>query len=207
MEKKLVITIGRQFGSGGKEIGEALAKALQIPFYDKDLLTIAAKDSGINENLFISADETYTSKLLHSMSIGTYSPAIAYNYDAMFNNDQLFAIQSNTIKKLAQLSSCVIVGRCSDYVLKDEADCLNLFIHANKEYRVKRIAQTNQINEKEALDVIIKTDKKRANYYNFYTDQKWGKIENYHLCIDSSKFTLEQIIQMISIIINNKKFK
>ncbi len=198
MNNKYVITIGRQFGSGGRAIGQKLAKKLNIPFYDKELISIAAKESGIHPEVFNNVDETAANSLLYSLSMGMYS--FGNGPLAMGDlpiNDKLYILQHQIIKDLAQKGPCVIVGRCADYVLKDNPHCINIFIYADMEYRKKRAVVVHNIEERRAETIINKTDKTRANYYSFYSGQKWGVTQNYDLCIDSSKLSDEQIVELI----------
>ena len=207
MKNKCIITIARQFGSGGREIGELLAKELGIPFYDKELISMAAKESGIDSEVFENVDERATNSLLYSLSMGLYS--FGNSFSAMGDlpvNDRLYILQHKIIKKLADEGSCVIVGRCADYVLKDRDDCVNLFIHANMDYRKKRAVEVRGVDKNRAEQVIYKTDKVRANYYSFYSGQKWGLAQNYDLCIDSSKLDVEQTVKLIVEFLKIKNF-
>lgn len=198
MDQKFIITIARQFGSGGREIGEALSKKLGIPFYDKELISLAAKESGMDAEVFKNVDERATNSLLYSLSMGIYS--FGNNFSSMGDlpvNDRLYILQHKIIKKLAEEGPCVIVGRCADYVLKDRDDCINLFIHANMDYRKKRAVSIHGVDKNRAEQTVNKTDKIRANYYSFYSGQKWGLAQNYDLCIDSSALTTDQAVELI----------
>ena len=175
MEKHLVICIGRQFGSGGREIGLGLAKKLGIRFYDKEILKKAAEESGIVEELFEKADEKPTNSFLYSLSMGTHGQAMNFtNYNDYLTNDKLFLFQSNTIRDMAEKDSCVIIGRCADYILRGRKDMLSVFIHAPMELRIQRISRVRNVEEDAARSLIKKTDRQRANYYNFYADNDWG---------------------------------
>ncbi len=197
MNNKYVITIGRQFGTGGRAIAEKLAKKLSVSFYDKELISLAAKESGINPEIFKSVDETAANSLLYSLSMGLYNFNGPLAMGDLPVNDKLYILQHQIIKELAAKEPCVIVGRCADYVLKDNPHTINIFIHANMEYRKKRAVVVHNIDERRAETIINKTDKTRANYYSFYTGQKWGATQNYDLCIDSSKLSDEQIVDLI----------
>lgn len=198
MNNKFIITIGRQFGSGGREIGEALAKKLNIPYYDKELISMAAKESGIDAEVFDHVDERATNSLLYSLSMGLYNFGNSFNNSADLPvNDRLYILQHQIIKRLADEGSCVIVGRCADYILKDRDNCVNIFIHANMNYRKERAIKIHEVKPNKAEQVINKTDKVRANYYGFYSGQKWGLAQNYDLCIDSSKLTTDQAVALI----------
>ncbi len=203
MNNNFIITIGRQFGSGGREIGEALAKKLGIPFYDKELISMAAKESGQDSEVFNQVDERATNSLLYSLSMGLYNFGNSFtNSSELPVNDRLYILQHQIIKKLADEGPCVIVGRCADYVLKDRENCVNVFIHANMEYRKKRAIEIHDVKKNKAEQIINKTDKIRANYYGFYSGQKWGFAQNYDLCIDSSKLTTEQAVALIESYVN-----
>lgn len=204
MNNKYVITIGRQFGSGGRAIGQKLAKKLSIPFYDKELISIAAKESGINPEIFKNVDETAANSLLYSLSMGLYNFNGPLAMGDLPVNDKLYILQHQIIKDLATKGPCVIVGRCADYVLKDNPHCINIFIHADIEYRKKRAITVHNIDAKRAESIINKTDKTRANYYSFYSGKKWGVTQNYDLCIDSSKLSDDQIVELICAYINLK---
>ena len=192
-----VITISRQFGSGGHEVGEKLAKRLELPFYDKELIALAAKKSGFSEEVFSDVDEKATSSLLYSMVMGSYAfgtrvPGI----NEMPINDKLF-IQSDIIKKAAAEGPCVIVGRCADYILREHPNCLHVFVHADKAARIKRIVGLGYCDEKKAPDFVTKKDKQRANYYNFYSNNRWDDLQNYDLTIDTSRFSVDLAVDMI----------
>ncbi|MDD3139279.1 MAG: cytidylate kinase-like family protein [Lachnospiraceae bacterium] len=193
-----IITIGRQFGSAGREIGQKVADEFGIKLYDKELLTIAAKESGICEELFETHDEKPTNSFLYSLVMDTYSMGYSANsYTDMPINHKVFLAQFDTIKKIANQGPCVIVGRCADYALENYDNCLNIFIHASLEARIKRIARIYDIADSKAKDMIIKTDKKRASYYNYYTNKKWEESESYDLCISSSKLGVEGSVKAI----------
>lgn len=198
MGEKTIYTIGRQFGSGGRAIGRRLAEHLHIPYYDKELLSIAAKDSGLSESLFQNADEKPTSSLLYSLAMGNYPMATgALGFNEMPLNDQLFLIQSKTIKKIADQGSCVIIGRCADFILRDDPDVVSVFIHAPLAARVYRAVHVYEIDQDKAEDICLKSDKTRANFYNYYSDMKWGMCRTYDLSLDSASLGIEGCIEMI----------
>lgn len=199
MEKKTVITIGREFGSGGREIGEKLAKTLGIPFYDKELISLAAKESGMSKEIFEAVDEQATNSLLYSMVVGAYALGSRVStISEMSLNDKLFLIQSNIIKKIAQRGACVIVGRCADYVLRESPQCLNVFIYGEMPQKIERIEKLYQLPAKKAEEIIIKSDKRRKSYYNYYTGLKWGRVENYDLCLNSSTLGTDGCAELLS---------
>lgn len=193
-----VITISRQFGSGGHEVGEKLARQLDVPFYDKALIAMAAKQSGLSEEVFASADEKASSSLLYSMVMGSYSfGARVPGINEMPINDKLFLIQSDIIKKAAEEGPCVIIGRCADYILREHGNCMNVFIHASKEDRVRRSVAKKDCEERKAADFVTKKDKQRANYYNFYSNKRWDDLQNYDITIDTSRFTVDEAVELL----------
>ncbi len=183
-----VFTIGRYFGSGGHNVGQELARLLNIPYYDKELIALAAKKSGMSQEILETADEKSTNSLLYSLALGSYS--FAGRTSAMYDvsiNDKLFMIQSDVIKQIAQNESCVIVGRCADYILEEYDNVINVFVHAPLPWRIANVRKhTPSLSEKQAQDTIAKIDKRRASYYNYYSCKKWGDVTSYHLSIDSS---------------------
>lgn len=205
MSRNTVITIGREYGSGGREIGKKLAESLGIPFYDKELITLAAKESGMAEEFVEQADEKSDFWASFSMSINLYGDSPVPLVE-MPINDRLFLIQSKVITELAKKGSCVIVGRAANYVLKEEGmDCLNVFLYASLENKIKRIMITENLTEKQAKDKIHKTDKKRASYYNYYTSEKWGRKESYDVAIDSCLLGIDGTVEVIKQIVQLKK--
>ena len=195
---RTVITIARQYGSGGREIGEMLAKKLEIPYYDKELIALAAKKSGLAEEVFRQADERATSTLVYSLVMGTYGFGGGMaGVNEMPINDKLFLIQAEIIRKAAAEGPCVIVGRCADYILREHTDCLRVFIHADRDSRLRRAVEKYGVDPAKVSDFLTKKDKQRANYYNFYTNKKWDALQNYDLTLDSSVFTPEQAVELI----------
>ena len=193
MSKPTVITIGRQLGSGGREIGQVIAKKLGISFYDKELLAEAAKKSGLAKELFENHDEKPTNSFLYSLVMDTYSLGYSSStFSDMPLNHKIFLAQFDTIKNIADRESCVIVGRCADYALADYSNVLSVFIHADLEYRIRRICKRHSLTSAKAKEEIVKTDKRRSSYYNYYTSKKWGEASGYHLCIDSSAVSIEE---------------
>ena len=197
MDERTVITIGREFGSGGHEIGTKLAERLGIKCYDKELLELAAKESGLCEELFASQDEKPTNSFLYSLVMDTYSLGYSSSYVDMPINHKVFLAQFDSIKKLAEKESCVIVGRCADYALEKNPYAISVWIKSGKEDRIERIKQLYEISDSKAADLIQKTDKRRASYYNYYSNKKWGDAKSYDLCIDSSKLGTTGCIELI----------
>ncbi len=195
-----VITIGRQFGSGGRDIGEKLASHYGIAFYDKDLLKRAAKESGICPELFENNDEKPTSSFLYNLVTDTYSFGYSSPYIEMPLSHKVFLAQFDTIKKIAEEGPCVIVGRCADYALSDFKDRISIFIYAPLEDRIRRITEKYpDVNDPSKIkDMIVKTDKSRANYYNYYSSKKWGRADSYDLCVNSSILGIDGTVDLIS---------
>ena len=198
MNETFVINIGRQLGSGGRQIGEKLSAEFGIGFYDKELIQLASKESGLGKEFFEKADE----KSSFSFIGGLLGLRTNINNEVYVNNylcnETFFKIQSDVIRGLAQKDSCVFVGRCADYILRDNPRCINVFITADTEDRIKRVAQTYQLSLDKAQELIVKTDKKRAEYYNYYSNKVWGAAGSYHLCINSSVLGMDQTVAFIT---------
>ncbi len=192
---KNVITIGRQYGSAGHAIGALIAEKLGYTFYDKQLVEIAAKNSNIADETVKHIDEKATSSLLYSLASGSYSLRGMSGplYYEMPLNDKLFLAQSEVIKNVAAKENSVIVGRCADYVLDDveNINLINVFIYADMDFRIKRVMDVFEINEKQAKEKVTKSDKQRKTYYSYYSNRDWGKMSNYDICINTSKFGIE----------------
>ena len=194
-----VITIGRQFGSGGREIGEKVASHFGIKCYDKELLTRAAKESGYCEEMLANHDERPTNSFLYNLVMDTYS--FGYNASSFVDmpiSQKVFLAQFDTIKKIAKEGPCVIVGRCADYALSDFSNCLHLFIYADESARVKRIREKYNLNDAKAKDMSVKKDKQRQSYYNYYSSKKWGRADSYDLCINSSVLGIDGTVRLVS---------
>ena len=197
MKRKIILTIGRQFGSGGRAIGKRLAEKLEINYYDRELLALASEESGLCHEMFEKADEKVPKGLIYAFSAGFPNVGIYTPHTDVLSNERLFQLQSDAILKLAEKESAVIVGRCADYILRNHPDYFSLFIHANQEFRIRNIVQMMKINENEALELMKKTDKSRAAYYNYYTDKLWGHASSYNLSIDSSVIGIEETVALI----------
>ena len=189
---KSVITIGRQYGSGGREIGKKLSQQLGIDFYDNELINIAAKKSGISEELFEHYDEKPTSSFLYSLVTGGYATG-----DNMPFNHKLFLAQFDAIRSVAEKGPCIILGRCADYALEDFDNLINIFIHSNIDIRVQRAIDEYGLDISKAHDYVVKTDKKRASYYNFYSSKKWGNLENYDITVDSGLLGVDKTVELL----------
>lgn len=186
MEKKLIITIGRQFGSGGKCVADILGEKLGIPVYDNELIRKASQDSGFSAELFVQSDEKRRFFSLSSIFSNSYSDT-----ENFMSDKGLFQMQSETIRKIADQGSAVIVGRCSDYILRDMDCVLNVFLTCPEEIRAERVAERSEISLEKAIEMIEKKDKGRAEYYNYYTFGNWGVASTYDLCLDSSLLGIE----------------
>ena len=192
-----IITVGRQYGSGGRYVAKLLAERLQIPFYDKELLAEAAKDSGICEEVMENYDEKQERKSFFSMFSGFQGRGDAGMYLEMPLNHRIFLAQFDTIRRIADEGPCVIVGRCADYVLRDHPNAVNVFIKAPTADRVKRIVDLYGVEPLRAEENIRKADKQRATYYNYYATGTWGDVNNYHLCVDTGALGIEGAVDLI----------
>ncbi len=197
--KKTIFTIGRQYGSGGREIGKRLSQELGIPFYDRELLAEAAKDSSYSEKILKNFDEQPSRSLLYSMVMGTGG---SIGNPAMPISMQAYLAQFRTIQKLAEEceNGAVFIGRCSDYALRERDDVINIFIMADMDFRLERVRQYDDFPKDPKVkleDMVRKVDKNRASYYSYYTEQKWGMAEHYNLCLDSSRIGIENCVKMI----------
>lgn len=201
MSEKMILTIGRQFGSGGHEIGEKLSKRLGIKFYDKELLKLVAKESGLCEKVLESYDEKPTNSLLYSIVMDIY-PSVMYSGPTI--DQQIYQATYDAIRKLSE-DSCVIVGRCADYILRDCPELISIFIHADTDFRAARVMEEYKVTDAKARDMLVKTDKKRSSYYNFQSEKKWGAAASYHLCVESSQLGIDGSVDLIMDYINYRK--
>ncbi len=193
----MVITIGRQYGSGGRVVGRMLAERLEIPYYDKELMAEAAKDSGICQELFENHDEKPTRSFLYSLVAGSGARGDAGGaYMDMPLNHRIFLAQFDTIRRVASEGPCVIVGRCADYVLRDRVNVINVFIKADMQHRIARAVERGASPSK-AEEVVRKADKQRASYYNYYATTTWGDVTNYDLCLDTGKLGYEGAVDLL----------
>lgn len=196
-EKKIIITIGRQTGSGGREIGSAVAQRLGIRYFDSELLERAARESGLAESLFETHDEKPTNSFLYSLVMDGFGFGGKTLPGEVPLDQTVFLAQFNTIKKIAEEGSCVMVGRCADFALEDDPDLFSVFLHADLDFRAARIASEKGITDAKAREFILKTDKKRGSYYNYYTNNSWGAAITYDLCLNSSKFGIDECVDII----------
>ena len=203
-----VITISRQYGSGGREIGKKLAEKLGIPFYDNELITRAAKESGFAEAAFEIAEKKASNSLLYSIAMGMNSYG---NQELGFSHlsldDRIYLAQSDVIRKVAAEGPCIIVGRCADYILKDMENVVNIFVWADIKFRIERAIRVDGLAENKAEENILKIDKRRANYYNYHASEKWGRAENYHLSVNSSYAGIDHTVEVIRQFVEGGKVK
>ncbi|ROR28601.1 cytidylate kinase [Mobilisporobacter senegalensis] len=193
-----VITIARGYGSGGRTIGKMLAKELNIGYYDRELLRLASDDSGINEELFGKADEKIKNSILFKAARKVYKgELIPPDSDDFVSNRNLFNYQAKVMKELAETETCVIVGRCADFVLKDNKNVLKIFVHAPLESCIEKVMELNSLSRKDAEKLILTTDKNRAEYYKHYTGREWDNAMNYDLCLNSSELGFDKCVQLV----------
>lgn len=197
----MIITIGRQLGSGGRNIGKKLSEAMKIAYYDREIIEITAKESGLNRKLFEEADEKARTGFSAGI-LGMRVPFISEGgiaYGGGLSNEMLFQIQSDVIRDLADRQACVIIGRCADYILRERNDCFSVFICANEDDRIKRIISydNKKISVEKARDLMERVDKKRAAFYNYYSNKTWGKASSYHVCLNSSVFGINGTVLLL----------
>lgn len=193
MKNNIIVTIDRQYGSGGRTIGKLVADELNLTYLDNELIKKSAQKSGYSQELFENAEQKPTGSLLYSMSMFA-SSGLGFELPL---SDKVFLIQSDVIKEAADAGNCVIVGRCADYILSKYDNVVNIFIHGDFENRVNRAVCVYKCNESDAKDTVLKNDKRRASYYNFYTNGKWGMSSNYHLSINSNILGVEKTANAI----------
>ena len=199
-----VIAISRQFGSGGKEVGIRVAKELGIPFYDKEILREAAKKSGLCEKILENFDERPKS-LLYSIAMDSYMFALPGTGAGESLEQQVYLATFNTIRHIAEQGPCVIIGRCADYALAENPNHLSIFIHAPLEDRVNRVAQRQNLTPEKAKALISKTDKRRASYYEYYSSRRWGVVDSYDFCINSSFLGLSGTVELIRAMVEHRE--
>lgn len=197
--KKCIITISRQYGSGGRQIGRKLSDELAIPFYDKEVIDLAAKESGLAVDFIRGQEQQLTQSLLFSIVTNfTTASSGAFNPNMLSLSDQVYLAEAKAIRDLADKGPCVIVGRCADYILRDTADCLKVFIHADLAFRAHRIVEVYGEREQSPEERLRDKDKRRAAYHRFYTNMKWGHAQNYHLTLDSGVIGIDKWVDIIA---------
>lgn len=200
MRENQIITIGREYGSGGREIGMKLASQLGIPFYDKEILAEASKKSGYSEEIFERHDEKPTNSFLYALAMGVNNFGHSYSKPLML---EIYLAQFDTIRRMAKNGPGVFIGRCSDYVLNDFPNVFNVFVRSDMDARVKRISEFHSISEKEAEVMCIKNDKDRASYYNYYSNTTWGDSRHYDLCLNTAKYGIDNAVKVILTALDN----
>ena len=203
--KHIIINVGRQVGAGGQEIGRMLAKDFEAQYYDRELLNLAAKESGFSEKFFKQNDEK-KGFLRGLFNVQTPHLSGGNLYGSNFSQESLFQFQSDAIRKAAQEGSCVFLGRCADYVLRDFENVVNVFVTASMDFRVELVSKVKELDAEHARKLIEHVESRRAQYYNYYTGKKWGAAESYDLCIDASILGLEETEKLIAEFIR-KKFR
>lgn len=195
--KKRVIIISRQCGSGGRYIGERLAEELGISCYDEKLMDMVAKESGFAPDFIEEKGERITGSLLFNIASSLTYASNVFSGNGMSLQDEIYFMQNRIIKELAEKEPCVIVGRCSDYILREREDCLNVFIHADEASKLERAVKNYGMPEKDAAMILKKKDKARYNHYKYYTDEEWGMASNYDLCLNSGLFGIDGCVEII----------
>ena len=196
--KKKIVTISRQYGSGGRYIGENLAKAMGVPCYDEKLIDMVAKESGFAQSFVAEKGERMTGSLLFNIASSlSFANNVFSTNNGVTLQDEIYFTQNRIIEELADKGPCVIVGRCADYILREREDCLNVFIFADNESKIERAEKYFNITREEAPAVLKKKDKARANHYKYYTDQEWGMASNYDLCLNSGLIGIEGCVKAI----------
>ena len=193
-----IVTISRQYASGGREVAEKLAAEYGIPFYDRALIARAAKESGFAEAAFDNVEMKATNSLLYSIAMGMNaygSPDIGYTHLSL--DDRIYIAQSDVIRKIADEGPCIIVGRCADYVLRERKDVMNIFVWSSMPFRIKRAVERDGIEPEKAEETIIRMDKRRANYYNYHAVERWGAVTNYHLAIQNDFRGVDKTVEVI----------
>ncbi len=195
---KKIITITRQYGSGGREIGKKLAEAYGIPFYDSEIITRAAKETGFAEVTFEKAEDKAHNSLLYSIAMGmNVFSSQEVGFTGLSLDDKVFLAQSNVIRKVAEEGPCVIVGRCADYILKDKENVVNVFISASPDFRIRRSIEVDNLQEAKAAEIVLKKDKSRANYYKYHSGERWNNILNYHIAVRSDMCGIDGTVECL----------
>lgn len=194
-----IITLTRQYGSGGREIGQKLAERFGIKFYDNELIARAAKESGFAEAAFAKAEEKASNSLLYSLAMGMNAYGSQdFGFAGLSLDDKIFLAQSNVIRKVAAEGPCIIVGRCADYILKDKPNVVSIYLQAGIDARIKRAVELYGISEPKAAEEVLKIDKRRANYYNYHTNEKWGYAGNYDMVLRTDKIGVDGCVDLIA---------
>lgn len=202
--ERTIITISREYGSGGRLIGQKLAEALSLPFYDKELIEMAAEKSGLSPEFIRNSEETASSGFVFNLSAASNITNGYFISSEPFFGDKAFFAQSAVIRDLAAKGSCVIVGRCAGYLLRDDPDCINIFVHSNLDDRLKRAAEVYGMDPNGLANKLVKIDKARANYHKYYTGEQWSDMRSYHLAINTAMFGIDGATQAILQLVQNR---
>ena len=198
MEKNFIISIGRQLGSGGREIAKLLAERLGIPVYDKKLLEVAAKETGLDATVFENADEKESNPFMRGVfALKGVINSYPLGLGSCIDGDRLFELQSEVMRKLAEKESCIIIGRCAEYVLRDHPGITSIYITADKADRIARIAGKEAVSNEKAKELMEKGDKKRRSYHDYYATTRWGEAQSYDLCINSSRLGIDGTVDFL----------
>lgn len=197
MDKKIIVTISREFGSGGRIIGSKVAEKLGIPFYDRKIIELSAEKSGLAVSFVENTEQKIKNKFFHNLAFGGYYMGAETCGAQLSLSDKLFIATCEIINKLAEEGSCVIVGRCADYVLKNRDDVINIFIYSDLKHKTERAVAQYGVAENKAVAEVQKADKYRANHYNYYTERVWGEKSNYHLCLNSGFLGIDNTVDII----------
>lgn len=201
-----IITITRQYGSGGREIGRKLAEAYGVPFYDNEIISQAAKETGFAEAAFERAEDKATNSLLYSIAMGmNVFSSQEIGFAGLSLDDRIFLAQSNVIRKVAQEGPCVIVGKCADYILKDREDVVSLFISASVDFRIHRSIQIDMLPKAKAAEIVLKKDKSRANYYKYHSGERWDNVLNYDMAIRSDLCGIDGTVECLKAYLDKMK--
>lgn len=193
-----IITISRQYATGGREIGRIIGEHYGIPVYDNDLISLAAKESGYTENFFEKAEDKASNSLIYSIAMGlNVFGSHGYNKEVLSIDDKVFIAQSEVIRKVAKEGPCVIIGRCADYILREQEKTVNIFLWGQIEARIKRAIEVYGMSHSKAEENVLKVDKKRANYYNYHSDRKWGRSDNYDISLQTDIIGIENSAKLI----------
>ncbi|MBR3794620.1 MAG: cytidylate kinase-like family protein [Clostridia bacterium] len=198
MKNPLIITIGREYGSGGRQIGQALAERLGISYYDKEIISLAAKKSGLSDEFIANNEQRVRNGLIHTFAASAAYQSGFFSGQYLPLAENIFISQAQVIRDIAAKESAVIVGRCADYILAGRENTINVFIHAPMEARVKRIMELHHLDEATAIKEITTSDKERGNHYFRYTDMKWGKAQNYDVCINAALMGIEKTVETLA---------
>jgi len=204
MMENYILAISREYGSGGRHIGELLANDLGIPFYDKEIIHMAAEKSGLSAGFIEKSDESMPNTFLHNLKYSGYTSYDSISFYDTPVTDKVFIAQSTVIRELASKGNCVIVGRCADYILRDEPALVDIFIRAKLEDRIRYAVENYGLSQEKAVEKIKKIDKSRTNYYKYYTNRQWGNIDNFDLIINTSFTGIDGAVQIIKTMLREK---